>query len=118
MTEMYNVLEKLRAAEERAGQIRWLRPEFQQTADTQTGMDIDTQEVAPAAKTPSKQPWPATLPDRVRAVRDNLIQMPTPGSAEAIARQFTRARVPEVHAILETLAALGQAHRHGSEYLP
>lgn len=108
-------LNAARAAEERTGKIRWLRPEFQQTTTTQTGMEIDVEEAA-APKPATRSPWPATLPDRVRAVRDNLIQMPTPGSAEQIARQFTRARVPDVEAILETLAALGQAQKEPTGY--
>lgn len=108
-------LNAARAAEERTGKIRWLRPDFQQTATTQTGIDIDTEEAA-APKAPSKHPWPATLPDRVRAVRDNLLQMPAPAPAEQIARQFTRARVPDVEAILETLTALGQAQKEASGY--
>jgi hypothetical protein len=104
-------LNAARAAEERTGKIRWLRPEFQQTADTQTGMEIESEEAPIAARVAAKQPWPATLPDRVRAVRDNLLQMPAPGSPESIARQFTRARVPDVEAILETLTALGQVRK-------
>jgi hypothetical protein len=99
-------LNAARAAEERAGQVRWLRPDFQQTAATQTGLDVDIEASAPT-KPAARQAWPATLPARVRAVRDNLLHMPTPATAESIARRFTRARVPDVEAILETLGALG-----------
>jgi len=85
-------LNAARAAEERNGQIRWLRPEYQKTADTQTGMEIQSEETPLATKAPSKQPWPATLPDRVRAVRDNVIQMPAPADAAQVARRFAKAR--------------------------
>lgn len=110
-------LNAARAAEERSGLVRWLRPEFQQTGQTQTGLAVEAEEETVAAKAPAKAPWPATLPERVRAVRDNLLQMPDPASPEAIARRFARARVPDVTAILETLAAIGQARREGTDYL-
>jgi hypothetical protein len=105
-----------RAAEERAGNIRWLRPEFQQTAQTQTGIGVEAEEETVAAKPAAKSPWPATLPERVRAVRDNLLHMPAPASPEAIARRFAKARTPDVTAILETLAAIGQARLDSDGY--
>lgn len=61
-------------------------------------------------------PWPPNLPERVRAVRDYLMQTPTPVAAETVARNFVRARLPEVTAILETLFALGQTKRDGGGY--
>jgi hypothetical protein len=61
-------------------------------------------------------PWPSSLPERVRAVRDYLMQAPAPVPPGTVARTFTRARVPEVTAILETLTALGQARRDESGY--
>ncbi|MEO8098901.1 MAG: DNA methyltransferase [Acidobacteriota bacterium] len=109
-------LNAARAAEERTGLIRWLRPEYQQIADTQTGLEIDSEETAAAPKRATRQAWPATLPERVRAVRDCLLEAPAPALPEQIARQFSRARVPEVQAILETLAALGQAHQDPTGY--
>lgn len=79
-------------------------------------MNNSTDEAPTPAKPAAKQPWPTVLPDRVRAVRDNLLMMPAPGTPESIARQFTRARVPDVEAILETLAALGQAQKEPAGY--
>jgi hypothetical protein len=45
----------------------------------------------------------------VRAVRDYLLQTPAAVAPETVARGFLRARTQDVTAILETLAALGQA---------
>jgi hypothetical protein len=104
-----------RAAEERAGRVRWLRPEFQRTAATQAGLDVEMEEEAQVARA-AKAPWPATLPDRVRGIRDYLLQSPSPTPADAIARTFARARTPEVAAILDTLVALGQATREPGGY--
>jgi hypothetical protein len=58
----------------------------------------------------------AALPKRVRAVRDVLLQAPTTVTAETVARNFVRARVSEVRAILETLTALGQARSERGGY--
>jgi hypothetical protein len=109
-------LNAARAEEERTGLIRWLRPEFQKTAGTQAGMDMEAEEVEAGVVATARRPWPASLPGRVRAVRDVLLLAPEPAPAEAIARRFSRARLQEVTAILETLAALGQAHLDGGAY--
>ncbi len=109
-------LNAARAAEERSGLVRWLRPEFQRAAPTQTGLAVEMEEedLQPARLT--RLPWPPSLPERVRAVRDYLMQSPAPVPAETVARSFTRARVPEIRAILETLTAIGQAKRAESGY--
>jgi hypothetical protein len=44
------------------------------------------------------------------------MQTPAAVPPETVARTFARARVPEVTAILETLAAIGQAKRDESGY--
>jgi hypothetical protein len=103
-------------AEERAGKIRWLRPEFQKTEATQAGLDVEMHEETTVAGRVSRLPWPASLPERVRAVRDHLMQAGSAVAPETVARGFVRARAPEVKAILETLAALGHANREGNGY--
>jgi hypothetical protein len=105
-----------RAAEERAGLVRWLRPEFQKIAATQIGLDVEMEEEELQPVRVTRRPWPASLPERVRAVRDYLVVSPTPARPETVARSFTRARIPEVTAILETLTALGQANREDNGY--
>jgi hypothetical protein len=109
-------LNAARAAEERAGLVRWLRPEFQKTTGTQTGLDVKMGEEAQQPAKAARLPWPTALPDRVRAVRDLLLQAPSPVAPEAVARSFVRAPRSEVTAILETLAALGQATRDATGY--
>ena len=59
----------------------------------------------------------AALPSRARpSVRDYLMQAPAPVTPETVARNFVRAPVPEVTAILETFTALGQASRDTGSY--
>ena len=132
-----------RAAEEAAGKIRWLRPEFQ---NPQTGEPTKTQQTfaeadededdsedeAPAGKSgkgkkkaapkpakATKAEWPATLPERIRAVRQALTTHNKPATAIDIANQFSRANKAHVAELLETLVAVGQARvTAGGGYAP
>ncbi len=70
-------LNEQRSGEERRGLIRWLRPDFQQAPQPgQTGLDIEME----AAVTPAsaRRPWPASLPERVGAIRAILAGPSTP----------------------------------------
>lgn len=109
------ILEKLldlnieRADEERAGKIRWLRPEYQNP----DGIDRSTQaEIAVAAqddaKTATKPKLPDDLPGRFAAIRAVLGELPEGGSTDAIAGRFKGAKRKTVNEILETLVGLGQ----------
>jgi hypothetical protein len=109
-------LNAARAAEERSGLIRWLRPEFQRTTATQAGLGVEVGEEEIEPTRSARTSWPPSLPERVRVVRDYLMQTPTPVTPQTAARNFIRARVSEVTAILETLTALGQARADGSCY--
>jgi hypothetical protein len=104
-------LNSARAAEEKAGVIRWLRPEFQATGELQLeggGARLDKPKDQPARK-PGKQPWPAVLAERIKVVESALAQAEQPLTAAAIARQFARAKEADVQEILDSLYALGRA---------
>jgi hypothetical protein len=109
-------LNAARAAEERSGLVRWLRPEFQRTTATQAGLGVEMEEEEHRPARVARLPWPSALPERVRAVRDYLMRAPAPVAPEIVARGFVRARVPEVTAILDPLTALGQARKDGAGY--
>lgn len=111
-------LNATRAVEERSGNIRRLRPEYQNKSATQVTIDVSSEDEAPPRPSTigARQPWPATLPDRVRLVRDFILQSPSPVEPGAVAKNFSRARVPEVTAILDTLVALGQVTKDGALY--
>lgn len=103
-----------RAREEERGLVRWLRPDFQQKtpAPTQAALDIgqpDDAATTRAAAKDARAPWPKTLPEQARAVRQALNARPGVSTAADIARLFTRARAERVAEILDTLASLGQA---------
>ena len=110
-------LNRVRAAEEARGLVRWLRPEFQapegDPARQATLLPVEDEApavVAPAAKG-KKAPWPKSLPDQVQAVRDALAAHPAGLTPESLAKSFARGRFDRAAELLETLAALGQARR-------
>jgi hypothetical protein len=123
-----------RAAEEARGQIRWLRPEFQnpQAADapapqqgrldagTDAADDDASDSTAAAASIASKPaPWPKDAVAQVRAVAELLAASPTPLTVAQIAQRFSgrgpwKKRLP---ALLEMLVALGRADARDGGYV-
>ena len=72
------------------------------------------QATAPTAVSPvTRRPWPSALPEQMRATAEVLAASPTPLSVDALAEHFSsrgpwKKRLPQ---ILDTLEALGRAHR-------
>ena len=98
-----------RRAEEVGGLVRWLRPEFQAPNALPTQAALGGLVPAEAVTTKArKQPWPVTLTDQVRAIKDSLRAQPlqTPLQIAGGFKPASRNRVAE---ILDTLTALGQA---------
>ena len=105
-----------RRAEEHSGIVRWLRPEYQ--APNELLVQTALAGMAPVegpAPTRRKQPWPATLSDQVRAVKDALRATPLQ-NAQQIAATFKPASRTRIAEILETLTALGQTSRIEDRY--
>ena len=100
-------LNRERALEEAKGQIRWLRPDYQ-NPDGNVGkaktseMDLDEVAVADA------NTWPKALPEQMAAVREALLSAGQ-ANVEDIRSQFKRAQTKTIKERLDTLAALGQA---------
>lgn len=135
-----------RAAEEKRGLVRWLRPEFKAkggSGDVQHEIDSpDDDDEAPndaaekrpkrsrgaAQKSPlpraekpgkvAKQPWPNDLAEQTRAVRTALAASGGTVTAADLARQFKNAKAPRVEEILDALVALGHARHTDSGYAP
>ena len=85
-----------RAAEEAAGVIRWLRPEYQRARagvePVQAALveeEAGAEAVAPAVAQPL--PWPASMPEQARAVRGVLQQAAAPLSVAEVAARFGKA---------------------------
>ena len=106
-----------RAAEEAQGLVRWLRPEYQapeEVAQAQQGRLIEEEKVGVAgAAVGEKHTWPDSMAAQARAVRAALAAFEGPVTPKQVAAGFggrrTTSRVAQVAALLETLAALGQA---------
>ncbi len=106
-------------AEEVAGTIRWLRPDYQNptgTQNTQPALALTKNPKPKPKASKAKTPWPKTLADRVRLVDEALRQSNTPQTAEALAKHFTRAKPSDITEILETLTTLGRAHQDGEQF--
>lgn len=116
-----------RAAEEAAGQVRWLRPAFQhpeqpQPVQAEMGLSRPTHPAPSAAKEggttpspprtePQRHPWPNTLPEQVAAVARVLAEARAPLAEADLAARFTgkgpwKKRLPQ---LVDTLVALGRA---------
>lgn len=121
-------LNTTRAAEEAQGQVRWLRPAFQNPqkslqkqelpAQKQRALDgdLDTQNTLSKTEqnTPAltiQHPWPATLPEQVRAVADVLARSPVPLALPTLEAQFKGrgAWKKGLPILLQTLETLGRA---------
>jgi DNA polymerase III gamma/tau subunit len=106
-----------RSTEEASGTVRWLRPEFQAPKAPAIQQTLGgLVPVEPAAATRRKQPWPATLTDQFRVIKDALRATPfqTP---QQIASGFKPASRTRVQEILQTLTALGQTRQVEDRYL-
>ncbi len=102
-------LNRERAAEEAQGLIRWLRPDFQNpTGRAVTAQPIQTEMLVTPGTGKGRPPWPASLPDQMRALRDVLADL-GPGDPETIARRFRNARTTTVESLLETLSVVRSA---------
>ncbi|MFU8864926.1 MAG: RNA-binding protein [Rhodobacterales bacterium] len=102
-------LNRARALEESRGQIRWLRPNYQNPAGTKALAkgNQGTMDLGPKDTT-TKAPWPKSLPEQIAAVQSALHDLGE-ATPEQIARQFQRGRAGTVQPLLESLTALGHA---------
>jgi len=107
-----------RAAEEAKGHIRWLRPDFQNSAQTtaqhtQKEVEFEDTEVV-AAVAQAKLTWPKVMREQIAAVRGSLSAGSM--SAQAIAERFKRSPVKSVQAVLDTLQDMGHVHEENGVY--
>ena len=119
-------LNAARAAEEAAGTIRWLRPDYQsdgvtvQQFDGLAALPSNASTVRPSDRPtvrPSDRPtvrplpWPSSLPEQVRVLRGALETAAAPVTADTLTARFKRAQTDRVAELLETLVIVGQARK-------
>ena len=125
LLERLAALNTRRRAEEAQGQIRWLRPEFQ-NPNAQAALVGATlvasggiaskpapTEAGGIGATAAPLPWPPTLPEQLAAVARILTDSPAAQTQAQLAARFTgkgrwKSRLPDILAALE---ALGRARR-------
>jgi hypothetical protein len=121
-----------RAAEEGNGQIRWLRPEFQNplarpvaATAVQEGMDLPDTETASASTTKGKRtkdskeaklPWPGTTREQIQALRTALVFSGAALPADALAKRFSGAKPAQIAVLLEAMSALGQIRENQGRF--
>jgi hypothetical protein len=128
------ILEKLvalnaeRAAEEKRGLVRWLRPEYQRARAgvapeqrvEEAGKQLEAPLVIAAAKA-QKPAFPASDLERTAAVFAALTEASEPLDAQSIAAKFRQGRKiePSVARILTAFARIGQFHTgDGARFMP
>ena len=135
LLERLVALNAKRAAEEAAGTVRWLRPEFQNPAlrgalateqAEQAEMEVEAPEAEEAASPAAvaapvaKRAWPKGVAEQIKAVADVMASAGRPVSLADLEASFTargrwRDRLPT---IVETLEAIGRARRCGPVETP
>jgi hypothetical protein len=101
-----------RAAEEKRGLVRWLRPEFQNPGGAKAATQeklaaTDEPEEAAVTQPTAATPWPKKLPEQIAAIRDIVTKAATEWSVEQVASAFKGANKADVEEVLDSLAALG-----------
>ncbi|RIV27378.1 class I SAM-dependent DNA methyltransferase [Fibrisoma montanum] len=110
--EILNRLVRLnheRAAEEAAGHIRYLRPEYQAPGQQQQlglALPVASNTTTATANTTTQQEWPKELAQQMQAVRDTVQQAGVPLTAKQVAAFFQRTKPEKVQPLLDTLATL------------
>lgn len=107
-------LNALRAQEERAGLVRYLRPAYQDPKGGSMG-DLGMDVQAPAAVALAKPAYPDRLAEQSAAVRQALVLAERALSAEQVAAAFSGVRAGTVDELLELLVMMGQVRQVGTE---
>ena len=100
-----------RAAEEKTGLIRWLRPDFQApqgerpVTQRQIGLAIARDE--PTEQPAAKPAWPSALPEQLALLRSVMFGDVATAASKSLTKQFRGAKKKEIETALESLEALG-----------
>lgn len=100
-------LNSARATEERAGVVRWLRPEFQNPSAaarvaTATESTEDVDEIIA-----SRMPWPKALREQLVVLREKIRSQNEPFTTGDVAAAFMKAPKDEIEELLGGLESLG-----------
>jgi hypothetical protein len=109
-----------RVEEERAGTVRWLRPDYQiprfatQAERSTAGPGVEDDPRGPAAAPAPRVPWPTGAIAQITALR--ALAAARPITVDEATSHFEGARRDLVTRHLETLAILGEVHVVGEDH--
>jgi hypothetical protein len=103
-------LNKVRAAEEAKGEIKWLRPDFQKPGYV-APREQKALALPEAAPTADVLAWPAALPDQFTAVAAVVDRAARPIAANDVARAFKGKNAKGIAPVLDTLAGMGRLRK-------
>ncbi len=104
-----------RAAEEKRGHIRYLRPEYQAKGQNVQAQVLDVEETEVVASS-EKPTFPKNSGEQSQAVRNMLRTLAKPVSSTELARCFKGAQEKKVKELLGILVSLGQASETNQMY--
>lgn len=103
-------LNKVRAAEEAQGIVRWLRPDFQKPGYVAPKVQ-GALPMAEPIKSADILEWPTKLPDQVVAVAGVVERAGRPVDASTVARAFKGKRAGTVTPVLDALSGMGRLRK-------
>ena len=109
MLERLVALNRERAAEERRGLVRWLRPEYQRPLAKAVRPVQEEMAVVEGARVAAAIRWPKPLAAQVQAVTGLLGQVAAPIDVRGVVASFEGAKARQVEDVLRALVALGHA---------
>ncbi len=118
-------LNQERAAEEKRGLVRWLRPEYQKPrlahkVKGQDDLDIELDAALLGAGVVEERTWPKVEREQFAVMRDALAEAEAPLPADALSALFkgrnTPTRKARVAHVLEIMADMGGARETGGAY--
>ena len=110
-------LNQQRAAEEAAGTVRYLRPEYETPGQQQGTMALATVGTAADVTPTEAQPWPAELAKQMQVLRTVVQGAVAPLTAKQAAARFRGTKAAKVQPLLDTLVSMALV-RHVPELNP
>lgn len=91
---------------------RWEGSGAAEPRQAELDVEPEPQPAAPSgtkSAKPQRHPWPKSLPEQVKRLREGLASQAASVTADVLAKSFTRACAEKVEEFLQTLVTLGQA---------
>jgi hypothetical protein len=112
-------LNSQRVREEKSGNIKYIRKEYQAASHDELELDVEIETESGSEADPVKplQPvqWPKSMPDQVASVRKLLETASIPVTLKELGRYFVKVDAAVLEEIIEVLHSLGKAEKIGED---